>query len=276
MTDLTGQIEIGILDFYQKNEARKLVESLKKHLKFKCDIVFYDNGTPENYSEDFLEEGLITRLVKNDKNLGCGPATVQMYDNCQSENLLYIQSDQELVEPLFGEQIFNAIQWLKDGIFHCIDLAGNQGQGRFSERANLMSVEFYKNIPKQTLGGPGITNDQKYVEEWVQDYFADNECKIAHIAPTFFADRGYYSVRELPCGSILKHSCWTKETWVMNHYPKNRYEVYPPLNGCEWHNIKDLIPFWGEGKRGYIPESQAEHSFSNQQVEQMIERDICV
>jgi hypothetical protein len=137
MTDLTGLIEIGILDFYKKKESFNLLASLKKNLKFKCDIVFYDNGTPENYSQTFLDTGLITRLIKNEKNLGCGPATVQMYDNSKSPFLLYLQCDHELVEPLYPEQILNAIQWLKDGLFHCIDLAGNQGQGRFSERGTM-------------------------------------------------------------------------------------------------------------------------------------------
>jgi hypothetical protein len=276
MLDLTKEISCVILDFYREKESRVLLESLSRNLKFKCDIIFYDNGTPDNYSEKFLKEGLITKLIKQEKNRGCGPATAHMYELCETPFLLYLQCDHELVEPLHGEQVMNAIQWLKDGIFHCIDLAGNQGQGRFSERANIMGVDFYNNIPKGSLGGPGITNDEKYVEQWVQEYFAENDCKIAHIQPTFFADRGYYSVRQLADDDLCTiHSCYSKEIWRMtNETPKRRYDIFPPLNDNEWHRFDELIPVWKTGKRGYIPESQVPHSFTNPQIEEMIERDI--
>jgi hypothetical protein len=112
------------------------------------------------------------------------------------------------------------------------------------------------------------------VEQWVQEYFAANNCKIAHINPTFFADRGYYSVRELPDGSIFKHSCHSKETWLLTDPPTKRFDVYPPLNDSEWHNIEKLIPTWESGQRGYIPESQIPHSFTNPQIEKMIENDL--
>jgi glycosyltransferase involved in cell wall biosynthesis len=277
MIDLTKEISCVILDFYREKESRVLLESLKENLKFKCDIVFYDNGTPDNYSEKFLEEGLITKLIKQEKNRGCGPATAHIYEMATTPFVLYLQCDHELVEPLHGEQIMNAIQWLRDGIFHCIDMAGNQGQGRFSERANIMGVDFYNKIPKGSLGGPGITNDEKYVEEWVQDYFSENDCRIAHIQPTFFADRGYYSVRQLADDDLCTiHSCYSKEIWRMtNEIPKRRYDIFPPLNDNEWHRFDELIPVWKTGKRGYIPESQVPHSFTNPQIEEMIERDVC-
>jgi hypothetical protein len=271
---LNKKIEIGILDFYRKEESLRLLISLKERLKFKCDIVYYDNGTPEKYSYEFLNSGLITRLVENKKNEGCGPATVQMYEQCKASHLLYLQCDHELVENLTEVQITQMINLLESGVFDCIDLAGNQGLGRFSERANLMNVEFYKKIPKDTLGGPGITNDQKYVEQWVQEYFLKNSCKIAHVSPLFFADRGYYSVRQLKDGSIFKHSCYTKEMWLLTAAPKSRFDVYPPLNDFEWNNIESLIPQWTSGKRGYIPNSQKSHSFSNDSIENIIKTDL--
>jgi len=238
--------------------------------------LFIDNGTPKPYSQKFLDEGLVDELVVNKKNTGCGPATVQMYDICKTPYLIYIQSDQKLTEKI-GASMMDTFIELLDNSCNCIDLAGGQNDGNFSERANMINVEFYKKIPKETLGGPGITNAEKYVEEWVGDYFKDNNLKIAKVSPTFFSDEGYYSVRQLsqddPC--ILKHSCWTKEIWMLTEPPKRRHEVYPPLNDEEWEKL--LIgdfPKWKNNERGFVPEEWKGNAFTNETVEQKIESDI--
>jgi len=272
--DLSKIITIGILTFEQEKETMECLLSLKRHLKFKAYILLIDNGSKFYDPRKFLDRGLIDELQINKDNSGCGPATIQMYDSCKTDYLLYLQSDQSLQYDLFPEQILNAIELLKGETFFCIDLAGNQGHGKFSERANIMNVEFYKSIPKPTLGGPGITNDQIYVEQWVQEYFQENEKRIAHIQPTYFKDNGYYSVRGLPDGSIFRHSCWTKEMWLIGDAPTKRFDVYPPLSDNEWENIESLIPQWKSGARGYIPESQRPHSFTNEEIEKMIEGDI--
>jgi hypothetical protein len=275
MEDFTDKITIGILDFFQESESRELLMSLAENLLIDVNILFIDNGTPKNYSKQFLNDGLIDELIINDSNLGCGPATVQMYDYCKTPYLIYVQSDQRLNQKIDADSMNGMIRALDE--YHCIDLAGNQGNGKFSERANMMKTEFYKRIPKPTLGGPGITNDQKYVEEWVQDFFADNNCIIAHVRPTVFSDEGYYSVRELsqedPC--ILKHSCWTKEMWILTDPPKNRHEVYPPLNEEEWDRlIKGDFPRWKNNERGYVPEAWRDNVITNEIVESKIREDI--
>jgi len=275
MEDFTDKLTIGILDFFQEKESEQLLRSLKENLLIKANILFIDNGTPTNYSKRFLEEGLIDELIVNEENLGCGPATVQMYDVCKTPYLIYVQSDQKLIQKIDAEGINAMIKILDE--YHCIDMAGNQCQGKFSERANMMNVDFYKNIPKKTLGGPGITNSKKYVEEWVQEYFIDNNCLIAHVKPTIFSDEGYYSVRQLskedPC--ILKHSCWTKEIWLLTEPPKKKYEVYPPLNEEEWEKlINGDFPKWKNNERGYVPEAWKDNAFTNTFVENMIKEDI--
>lgn len=276
MTDFTKKVTVGILDFYQENESRELLESLKKNLDIKLNILFIDNGTPKPYSHKFLEEGLVDELVVNEKNYGCGPATVQMYDICKTPYLIYVQNDQKLAQKIDAPMINTFIELL-DNSCDCIDLAGGQNGKRFSERANMMNVEFYKKVPKETLGGPGITNSLRYVEEWVGDYFSDNDLKIAKVSPTFFSDEGHYSVRQLsqddPC--ILKHSCWTKEIWILTEPPKRRYEVYPPLNDEEWEKLlSGDFPKWKNNERGLVPEAWKGNAFTSEMVEQKIESDI--
>ena len=275
MDDFSDKLTIGILDFCQEQESRRALEALKKNLEFKAHILFIDNGTPQGYSQKFLDEGLVDELVINKENSGCGPATVQMYDICKTPYLLYHQSDQELEVHFAAETLTRLLKMLEDGEYQCIDLAGNQGGGNFSERANIMNVDFYRHIPKGTLGGPGITNAEKYVEQWVQEYFKDNGFKIWH--GYAFADRGYYSVRQLgkddPC--ILKHHCWTKEMWVLTEPPKKKYEVYPNLTEDEWIDmLLGQWPRWEDGARGRIPEEDKPNSFTNPQIEAMIERDL--
>ncbi len=276
MQDYSNKVTLGILDFYQENESRELLNSLKSKLDIKVHILFIDNGTPKPYSQKFLDEGLVDELVVNEKNTGCGPATVQMYDICKTPYLIYVQSDQKLVEKI-GASMMDTFINLLDNSCNCIDLAGNQGNGKFSERANMMDVEFYKTIPKETLGGPGITNAQKYVEGWVQDFFSDNNLKIANVSPTFFSDEGYYSVRQLsqddPC--IMKHSCWTKEMWLLTEPPKKKHDVYPPLDDEEWELLlKGQFPRWGTGERGYTPKEMLKNKFTNEFVENKINEDI--
>ena len=275
MEDFTDKVTIGILDFFKEKESEDLLKSLKDNLLIKANILFIDNGTPKDYSKRFLDTGLVDELVINEKNLGCGPATAQMYDICKTPYLIYVQSDQKLMHKIDADTMNGMIKALDQ--YHCIDMAGNQCSGKFSERANMMKVDFYKRIPKGTLGGPGITNDQKFVEEWVQDFFADNNCSIAHVRPTIFSDEGYYSVRELSQDDscILKHSCWTKEMWILTEPPKKKYEVYPPLNDEEWEKlISGDFPRWGNNERGYVPEAWRNNIFTNDFVESKIKEDI--
>ena len=76
MQDYSNKVTLGVLDFYQENESRELLNSLKSKLDVKVHILFIDNGTPKPYSKKFLDEGLVDELVVNEKNTGCGPATV--------------------------------------------------------------------------------------------------------------------------------------------------------------------------------------------------------
>jgi hypothetical protein len=62
--------------------------------------------------------------------------------------------------------------------------------------------------------------------------------------------------------------------WLLGDPPTKRFDIYPPLSEDEWDNIEDLIPQWKSGVRGYIPESQRPHSFTNEKIEKMIKEDI--
>ena len=149
--------------------------------------------------------------------------------------------------------------------FGYVDLAGAQaGNQVYSERAGLINRDFYLSIYRGEdgkLGGPGPYNDNKYSEQYVQEYFKQNNLQIAHISPPPFVDNGRYSIRELPCGGILIHRCDTKHLWVIKPI-KQRYIHYPVLTDSEYFDmVNGKWPIWGIDEIGRIPEAWAAHSF---------------
>ena len=58
-----------------------------------------------------------------------------------------------------------------------VDLSGNQGNGRYSERAHLINKKFYNSIPN-SKGGPGPYANELWTEEAIQNYYEQNRLKF--------------------------------------------------------------------------------------------------
>jgi hypothetical protein len=247
-------ISFLLLDHNRPEESRLCLESIKKHCsEIKYKIYFLANGNDENYAQKFFEEGLIDHLIQNKKNNGCGFGTMQLFQTCDTEYAFYVQVDQFMISDLLPRDIEDFCRALEGGKVGHIDVAGDQGNGSFSERALFTSVSFYNAISKEG-GGPGPYCHLKWSEESVQDYYRDNEI---HFLTTdlIFQNNGKWSQRENPDGSKWRHRTDSKELWMISP-PSIKYD-YPKFSDEEWKEVLKTQS-WEDGK---IPKSELEHSF---------------
>lgn len=260
--------EILILDYNRHEELLKLLLSLKEKAKFHKKIVVLNNGGKE-YAQDFLEADLCDKVIHNKINVGCGLGTVQLFAQCESDYAFYIQVDHLLTEEINQEHV-NKFKYVIDkyGAYY-IDLAGNQGQGKYSERAQFIKKEDYFKAAV-SAGGPGPLEDLKWSEESIQDYMSQNKRGFAsvnkdvnmvqpHEAYPVFADCGWSSTRQNPDGSEWLHRPHNKRLWLVKGPVKEKFS-YPPLSDKEWDEVIKTQK-WEDGK---IPENQVKDSFNIQ------------
>lgn len=260
MTEYTkNKLTIAILDFKREKESGILLDSLTVNLKVPSDILYCHDGPPEKYVIDSYAQGRIDKLILTKEPLGCGIQTRQLFHSCMTEYILYCQVDQYLMRPFTEEHLNQCVEILnRPGVFY-VDLAGNQGHGRPSERALIMKNKAYLDIPgiDDTIGGPGRYADHRWTEQHLQEYMASNNLTFASINPLFFVDNGKWSNRSYKCGGETCHSTDEKVLFIIKPL-KQRYD-FPnlKLSDSEWEEV--LNGKWpAEGK---IPEADKPHSF---------------
>lgn len=256
---ITNLLSVAILDFKREKESVRLLESLREHLKVSADIVYCHDGPPNQYVQDAYQRGEIDTLLVTKHPRGCGIQTRQLFQACMTPYVLYVQVDQYLVTDFDSEVLEGCVNILKDpGTFY-VDLAGNQGHGRPSERALLMERKRYLSIEgiDSTIGGPGPYACYPWTEAALQNHMQKNGLRFATIRPLFFTDNGKESRRAYPCGGETLH--YTDEKTLFITKPlKQRYD-FPNLRltDDEWAEV--LEGRWPvEGK---IPEKEKSHSF---------------
>jgi hypothetical protein len=246
---------ILVLDHQRPEESRRCLESLKKHAKFDNRVTFMSNGGDSSYAFEFFKEGLVDRLISERENLGCGFGTMELFNGARSKHAFYVQSDQFLQGDIFSSDVDKFVEILgtSEKVKH-IDLAGNQGNGIFSERALFINVEFYNSIQKDG-GGPGPFSHLKWTEESCQDFYKAHGFKFLS-TNTLFANNGKISVRENPDGSKWRHRTDTKELWMLS--PPTKKYGYPKFSNEEWEKVLEE-KIWPDGQ---IPENEKPHSFN--------------
>lgn len=257
------KVSILILDFNRKEEGRNLLESIKNLVSFDKEVVYLTNGGESDYAYDFYKEGLIDTLIIKKHGDGGGFGQTDLFRYCKTKYAYFVQVDQLLVLPITQDTNDKFIQLLNSG-YHCIDLNGDQSnRGVWTDRAHFIDVEFFNNLGPFPNFGPGLDNG-KWNEQHLQEKFQENNYKIAHIKPTFFADCGRYSVRQAGKygEGVLIHSTDEKRMFVIKPI-KEKCLVYPPLNNDEWSDmLEGRWPVWGKDKEGRIPEAWKPHSFT--------------
>lgn len=256
---------ILVLDHDQRQEAKILLESIEQCALFDKKVYYLANGNTEDYAYDFYKQGLIDVLIVNKKNNGCGFATMQLFQSCDTEHAIYVQADQYFYSKINQQAVDGWAKILSDyspnqsgtetKISH-IDLAGNQGRGEYSERGHMINVDFYNSIQKHG-GGPGPYHHLEWTEYSMQQYIKKNDLEMVIMQPLIIADAGKWAVRENPDGSRWKHRTDTKELWMISS-PIEKY-VYPKFTDEEWDQVLHSKS-WPDGD---IPEEEKDSSFSH-------------
>lgn len=268
--NLAGSLTVALLDYNRPKEAERCLRSINQHI---CSnlipqpihILYLSNGGSQEHAKRWYDDGLIDTLILNRRNWGCGIATKQAFQASLTEWVMYVQVDQYAIRPYTVDDLYDAARELNlnAGKTLYIDLAGNQGHGRFSERALLMRRRDYLDIPglDDVIGGPGPFAQSKWTERHVQDYMEERNLGFISVSPLVFADNGKWSEREYGeeyGGAITKHSTDEKRLFILSPFSK-RADGFPNLNlnDKEWTEV--LEGRWPvEGK---IPEADKAHSF---------------
>ncbi len=251
-------LSVAILDHRKPSESSRLLASLTEYLRVSAEVVYAHDGPAPTYVKEAFDFGGIDTFIETNAPQGCGIQTRRLFQACMAPYIAYIQVDQYLTRP-FTETIFaKCRELLEDPQTFYIDLAGNQGHGRPSERALLMKRKRYLEIPglDDTIGGPGPYADHPWTEALLQDYITNNQLRFATLSPTFFADNGVWSVRTQPDGSISRLRTDTKALYWETK-PTERF-VYPDLTDAEWD--ASIAGTWVDGT---VPERYQPHSFNH-------------
>lgn len=248
-------VSILFLDFNKPNESKLALDSIYKNAKFKYKLVYLSNGGEQDYVIDFYKKGLIDNLILNKKNNGLGYGTEDLFRFCETEFAIYWQNDQIMGREFTQEELDYYIEFIKNNQNNpkvgAISLAGLPcGQNTYSERASIINTKFYNSIPK-THGGCGPFNHLKYNEQAVQEFFKENGYLFIPISNQIVIDNGCYTIRELPCGGLVRMRTDLKSvTWLK--LPKQPY-MFPEMSPEEWNLSID-----GKWENGKIPNKYIE------------------
>lgn len=260
MTPYTPNLlSVAILDYRREEEFLRLMASLYDHMEVAVDVVYCHDGPFPDYVTKTDSRYMISTTISTQVSRGCGIQTRQLFQACMTPYVLYCQVDQYLTRPFTQSVLETCIKVLEDPTVFYIDLAGNQGQGRPSERALLMRRKDYLAIPgiDDTIGGPGPYADHPWTEALLQEHMRSNGLRFATTTPLFFADNGKWSRRSFPCGGQTRHATDEKTLFIEKPL-KQRYD-FPNLrlNNEEWSLV--LSGLWPS--EGRIPEADKASSF---------------
>jgi hypothetical protein len=185
-----------VLNYNRPKETELCLKSIKQFTKFNHEVVLLNNGGEDHAAIfSFFNQGLIDKLILRKKNSGCGLGTRELFNDFNLDNnyVVYVQCDQFMVRDFTIEELNSYKEALEQNkIAGHVDLAGNQGNGRYSERAHLTSKKFYNSIPN-SKGGPGPFANELWTEEAVQNFYKENNLKF-FVTKLLFADNGKISI----------------------------------------------------------------------------------
>lgn len=246
-----------VLDYSRPIESELCLKSIKKHTKFPHEVIFLCNGGDnQEYAIKLYNEGLIDKLILRKENGGLGIGTLELFRYCDSKYSIYFQSDQVLIRDFSLEELNYILTTLNIYRHNAVSIAGNQGNGVYSERAHIIETDFYNGIPNKSIGGAGPYAHLIWNEEVIQKYFKEKELGFVIWPNLLVADNGCYAVRQNPDGSKWTHRTDTKQLKHISGDIKEKY-VYPKFSDIEWEQVlkNQSWPIWK------IPENELPHSF---------------
>lgn len=250
----TPQLSVLVLDYRKPHETRLCLQSLRYHLKVPAKIVYLDNGGNEAYPWSLYQEGLCDVLISKRRGQGGGFGQTDLFRWCDTRYALFVQSDQTLIHDITPD-LFDKLTAYLNGGFKCVDLNGDQShRGVWTDRAHLIETAFFNSLAPFPNGGPGLDH-VRWNENYLQERFEELGNPIAHVRPALFRDNGHYTVRELPCGGVVRMRTDTKSVrWLVT--PKRPYQ-FPEMSDEEWRlSITDQWPA-GKIPQAYLDKTQS-------------------
>lgn len=250
-------IDILVLDYNRPQETFDCLKSVERHAKFEHQVTLLSNGGRQDYCVDFFGKKLVNRLILNGKNEGLGFGTTDLFKIARQTFALYLQNDQFFFKDITEADISAITDCIKNNQkIGSVGIAGDPCHGVYSERAHIISVDFYNSIPAKPNGGAGPFHATPWNEGHIQDFYAKNGF-THYIWPTVLVgDNGKWAVRENPDGSIWRHRTDTKQLELLVGPVKERH-VYPNLTDEEWSGVLSSNSW----KAGTIPSMDEKHSF---------------
>lgn len=248
-------LTVCVLDFKKSIETRQCLESIKTNLLVPHKTVLLDNGGGGEYGWQYYKEGLCDVFISKRDGQGGGVGQTDLFRWSDTKYTMFIQNDQVLQEQI-NESVYGwMLNKFNEG-FKCVDLAGDQGHGIWSDRAHLIETAFFNSCGPHPRGGTGPLHAEPWLEKYMQEVFKRPENRIFHIQnPIFFRDCGIWTIRQQPDGSICRMRTDTKALW-WESAPKEKY-VFPQMSESEWEKS-----IRGEWVNGDIPKSYLKHSFN--------------
>lgn len=266
---MKNKISYLVLDYMRPVESELCLRSLRENTKFDCPIIYLSNGGRQDYVFKFYEEGLIDKLILNKENEGLGYGTTDLFKICKSKYAIYVQNDQYLGREYTEEELDKQIETLIDSKMHMIkrrledlpnicsiSLAGDQCQGKYSERAHIIETHFYNSIKTKPNGGAGPYHHVEWNEGFIQKFYEEKHLTHYIWPDILFGDNGAWAYRKNPDGSEWRHRTDHKTLWLIKGPVKEKY-VYPKFNDEEWADVL-ATQTWEDGK---IPEQEKKDSF---------------
>lgn len=261
-------LSIFVLDYAKPIESRLCLESVKRHVKVPYKVIFVDNGSGEDYSLQFLKEGLVDQLIINRDSTGLGIGTRDGMNACFGQVALMLQNDQLFIKdflmPEFISLVTNFGATTEDGKkVGSINLAGNVApEGVYSERAHLISTRFYKDMERNNIlgyAGAGPYHDAgPWREAQIQELYArENLIHWTPPAMPWVRDNGVYALRDMKEGGVFLHRTDTKQVWVIVPPTGDKNPMYPKMTEEEFSMCKR-----GEWMDGRIPSLERQDSFN--------------
>ncbi len=260
---VAGKLTVCLIDYNRPRESERCLRSIHQHFSLPRDqwqLLYLSNGGTQDYAKRWYNEGLIDTLLLNRRNWGCGIAMKQMAQAALTDWVMLVQTDQYAVREWCALEMEYAIDCLERAPeMLYLDLAGNQGHGKASERAFLINRRRYLDIPgfDDVIGGPGEFAQSRWTERHMQEHCGD----MFLTGRLLFADNGKWSEREYGAAygyAKTKHATDTKVLKILSPFSR-RADGFPNLvlSDAEWTEV--LEGRWPvEGK---IPERDKPHSF---------------
>ncbi len=258
MSNLENKYDLSflILDFNREKELRSVLDHLRLNAQFNYQVICHANGGEQSYHYELYKEGKIHKLVLGSKNNGAGFGSVDLWNLCNTDYAIYLESDQILGRQITDKELKS---WIKlynsNPKIKFLNLIGRDTNFEFSQRCFFSNTSFYRQLALELpCGGPGPYVHLGSNEGYTQKYLTDNGFINFSIPQQAFINVGQNAFFESKDGCVYLHKTDLMTCTLVSGIPTIRPEYYQ-FSDEQWQKIfetkecKDIVPEgWAKGQ----------------------------